>query len=306
MYLFSRFCCIVRFHLGGFMSKAFFLKLTLFSVLSLNFLSTVRASDIVVTRDEKYIYYKSSWSQMTKNQQIEVVDASIDILKDELSILFPSAAEGLKKTFNKNFDLNKLDDLVLKAQNSVKVDSQMGIKSLLPSGLMILVGGAGSAAVGPKGGFSGYIGLVLVPVKVTRVNIEKQTSVTYATLDWQLVAIPNAKLGAGVGAGGSVIVGASLIFGNLASAKDFMGYNLALSGKAQFASGVEGYLSIVHNQFSKKNFILASLEYHLGVEAQASVNGNFGYILPLKTVVSKLLGDVSVEGETKVLLKDKN
>jgi len=285
------------------MKKNILMKFMLFGILTLNAFVSAKASDVIVTRDDKYIYYKSSWSQMTKDQQTQIIDESVEILKDELSILFPEAAQDVKKTFKTNINVEKLNELTGLAQKSVNVNSQDGLKALLPSGLMFLFGGSGGAALGLKGGFSGYLGLVLVPIKVTRVNIEKQTSITYASMSWRLVAIPNAKVGAGVGAGAGFIVGASLIFGNLSHATDFMGYNLALSGKAQLGVGLEAYLSLVHNQFSKNNFILASLEYHVGVEAQASVNGNFGYILPLKTVVSKLLGDVSTEGETKVLLK---
>jgi hypothetical protein len=260
------------------------MKLSLMSMLCLvvtAFASVAQAANITkVENDGRYIYYRTSWTHLSQADQVNIINASVELLKNEIATV-SAQTTGLKTLSNTLLSENVLGKLVAQTQQSVTILDNEAVRELLPAGLLVYAGGSGGA--GFLGNVKGAadLGLVVVPTEVTRVDTTDGASQTYFELDWNFVAIPHLYAGFGVGAGASASVGVGLIWGNLNKAADFGGVVAALAANAQFIAGADVGASTVHNFSSGQSFALGTVEFDFGPEASASADGEIGYVKSL-------------------------
>ncbi|MGE0615052.1 MAG: hypothetical protein AB7P04_05400 [Bacteriovoracia bacterium] len=251
---------------------------------------TERTVPSTVTRDKRFIYYRTAWKDMRGSAKKAAVKSSISMLQDTLQILL---GINTRSSGAQVFTDDLLDQVIKDARDNTEVAEGMGItvRDLIPSGFFVFgnVSISGKWVLGAGG--SADLMLVAVPVEVVRVSIQDPQQVYhYVELDWALAAIP--QLHAGAGAGGQVgfEFGAGLIWGALHHAKDFAGPLGALSATAKFGIGLELMAGVVRNMGLKRNFPFLSLAIDTGVAAEIAVNANGGVVLPLDKLSSLVLG----------------
>src|SRR5258708_7406606 len=92
-----------------------------------------------VERIGTHIYYRTSWAQLSQNDQRMVIDQSVELLKNELSDHL-SHVTGLKKLSSAMLSDKVLDDLATEAQKSVQYADTHSLRGLLPSALLLYGG----------------------------------------------------------------------------------------------------------------------------------------------------------------------
>ena len=256
-----------------------------------------------VEHDGRYIYYRSSWVELSKADQVEVVDDSVNKLKNEISSTL-SQTTGLKTLSNSIIDSGSLDKLTQEAQQSVTTIDSYNYRNLLPKALLLYGGISGGAGFIGQLKLSGDLGIVVLPSKVTRVDVENNTSTTYFELAWNLVVVPHVYAGVGVGAGATASVGVGLIFGEMDKPEDFGGTVLSASGAAMFVGGVDFEGSVVYNHSAGKVFGLAIAEMDFGAEASAGLDGEAGEIMSVADYVKFFSSGQSTSGTSDIALKN--
>jgi hypothetical protein len=256
--------------------------LQLLSLASLLLASPFARADIQpeVDHDGRFIYYRTSWVHLSKEEQVEIIDASVELLKNEIQTV-GTKTRGIKTLSNTILSMQVLDKLAAQAQQSINIIDQHNMRELLPAGLFIYAGGSLGAGfvLDVKG--SSDVGLVIVPTEVTRVDTQTGESSTYFNLDWNFVLVPHVFVGAGVAAGGSASVGVGMIWGNLNRATDFGGWVGTASANVKLIGGGDFSVSAVRDTTNKKTYAVGTVEFDWGPEASASLDGEAGRIFPL-------------------------
>jgi hypothetical protein len=238
------------------------------------------APPVKVERIGTHIYYRSSWTRLSQDDQKTIVEQSVQLLKNELSQKVRNV-RGLKTLTNEMLSDKILDGITAEAQKSVQYADTHSLRGLLPSALLLYGGVNTGAGAGLHGGLSGDLGIVIFPEKVTDVDTENGTSRTYIKIDHAMVIVPHLHLGFGAGAGVTWSAGAALIFGNMTSASDFHGAIFSASGDIKMAFGADVQASAVHNLSTHQDFFVLTGEFDWGPEANASIDGEGGYIWSL-------------------------
>ena len=241
-----------------------------------------------VHHDRQYIYFQTNWAHMTRDQQAEVVQSAAQDALDAVSMW----RKGESFPIDHSKDLipeSLMDKLTDRAQDHVNTDTP-GWRQLLPAGFIVLVGGSGGAGALVHLGVAMDIGVVFVPVMVTRVNTTNGKISHYFDVSPSVVLFPHARAGVGIGAGGSFSFGAGLIWGNLNDAKEFSGSILSGSGSVKLGMGLEIKGSWIHNFKMNKNFAMATVEAQGGIEADANASGDVGAVIQLNKALSLFTG----------------
>jgi hypothetical protein len=241
------------------------------------------APQVKVERVGAFIYYRTSFSQFSKEDQRTVIDVSVEEMKNELSQNF-GKVPGLRTLSGAMLSDEALDAIKEQADRSVRRADVNSLRGLLPTALLFYGGVNGGVGIGASSGFSGDLGLVIFPEKVTEVDTKTGTSRSYIKIDFAWVVVPHLHFGVGVGGGTSLVVGAAVIFGGMTQASDFHGMKLSLSGDIQFIGGADASVSVVHNLSTSQNFLVAAGEFDWGPEAGASFDVETGYVYSLTEV----------------------
>lgn len=233
-----------------------------------------------VEHDGRYIYYRTALSHMSEKEQVEIIDASVVLLKNEIQTV-SSKVTGLKTLSNTLLSGAALDKLTAMAQQSISILDNHQMAELIPAGLFIYGGGSLGAgfALDVKG--STDVGLVVVPQKVVRVDTQTGDSIEYFNLDWNFVAIPHVYFGLGVGGGVSSSVGVGLIWGNLNRATDFGGWVGTGSANMRLLAGADMSVAAIRDTKNGRTYALGTIEFDWGAEASASIDAEGGRIFPL-------------------------
>jgi hypothetical protein len=243
----------------------------------------ISAPSVKVERSGTHIYYRTSWTQLSQDDQKTIIDQSIVLLKNELKENL-NGVTGLRTLSSQMLSDKALDLLTSEAQKSVQFADTHSLRGLLPSGLLLYGGVNGGVGVGVNGGFSGDLGEVIFPEKVVEVDTETWASKEYIKIDHAMVVVPHIHIGLGAGGGVSYSAGAALIFGNMTTASDFHGAIISGSADIKLAFGGDAQVSAVHNISTSQNFFLVTGEFDWGIEAKASVDGEGGYIYSLDEI----------------------
>jgi hypothetical protein len=285
-------------------STKLFSKLAMSALIGTTALSSLPSfAATTVSHDGEFIYYSTPWADLSQGEQREAISLSLDYLKGQIGYLV-KGTDDPKKMDLPTPSADVLDKLTQAAQKLVTVEAPGTLRYALPVGLLVYGGGSFTAALAAKVGISADIGLVIIPIKVLRVNTVTQQVSSYYDIDTSPVVVPHAHVGVGLGAGATGSVGAGLIFGKPTKASDVTGYMLSGSVSTQFIGGVDFQGTFLHNQFNGNSYFIVSGEWDWGAEAQASLDGQGGYMQPLSNVIDFLAGKKSGDTGPTVLVPE--
>jgi hypothetical protein len=287
-----------------------FLTLALVAVLATATVSApARAADgdtVQYSRDARYLYAKTAipLTMALSAEQGKALHEAADRMKDELLALQSiNPRTGLRGRIDRGVVASaeefsrSLDSLVSYAQQYYPVIAQEGlhVTSAIPTGLVVFTGFELTGGFIASGGGSVMLGIVLVPMHVTRIEIDTNKQDEYVTFDSNLIVWPSANVGVGVGGGTNLRGGMGLIWGQLASAKEFAGLVLGGSASADLGVGTNFKAQILKNWNKKgavSNFFLTA-GAEIGPSAKLEGHGNISYLIDAETYLKK--GQAGIE-----------
>jgi hypothetical protein len=278
---------------------------------------TSSAKTEVVTKGE-FIYYKTPFSEFRTDEQKKVVKRSLEVLLSHLKQNFKKITkdDSLSSKTLKNIPIAeaKIDDIAdtLEKFANRGEDFQSITSGARPTGYMIVLGGKmGMKVGGPSGGLSGLIAIVLLPVKIHKVDVLTQEVDTYYMMKPKVVMIPAVGIGASGGAGagaakpasGTFRIGAGLIWGKLESADDFVGIAAGLSGSYMLSKvkklpgGINVKAAVLKGKKAMNPFMIVS--YEAGMASTAEMHFNAMPIFPAETLTNGLITGIDMSFEDR-------
>lgn len=250
---------------------------------------------------------------MTSSERQVLVSRSIDIVLNAIVTglhnagLDAAEADKLRKVEFANLSIDDVAKAAFEYANSDKFVG-MGARNLIPSALWVQVGGGFDLAWGLGAGASGGIGVVFLPVKITRLDVMTQEVVEYYRVEYGLIGIGAGNVGTGAGAGAKFRTGLGLVWGPLESPNDFKGMALAISGDATLGPVGLNIKGGALKQWGRTLFLnnrinpFVLLQYQGGIAADANIRGNIMPIInlsgPLANMMKTALGEEPADTAT--------
>lgn len=276
-------------------------------------------------QDSRYIYQTTPYSEsLSSHPQTEMIlSTSLKVFQNYLLKLIDAGVipkeqgsfEDLKKLSRSEKDISvaikTIDDWTTAARRQAPY--LFSGTDLLPDAFLVFGGGKFSANFGIGGGASLMLGLVVLPVQVTK--IDKMTSKvveTYVSARVALVGWASPELGTGVGGGARGRLGVGMLWNfnhEFNSPEQFVGFGLGVSKSLVLGpAGINVKAGTINNvdMSGWVDFVYATAAWEFGVAATAEVHMNGTVIMPMAKIMEIInaSGQQYVERQTRELEKE--
>ena len=276
-----------------------FASLISFSALAADDAKLAKANDRdTFYQDTNYIYQVSPYKHVLADEKATaaLLSKSAGVFKNFLQRMVE--AQVIPKEVLTVEDLNKLTQSeeqldVLARYLNQWVDTQkkrnpydFNMIDALPDAVMIFGGAKGSVGKGVSGAGSLSVGLVIMPVKITRIDKVTQETVSYYSAKVAVVGMPNVDGGVGVGGGANFRAGLGFLWATnnqIVDPSQFVGGGMGLSTTiVPMGKGINLKINgmAYDNVRPMIDFIFASASFEFGVVSAVEGHLNFSAFIP--------------------------
>lgn len=260
---------------------------------------TIKANDRdTFYQDTNYIYQVSPYKHVLGDEKATaaLLSKSVAVFRNFLERMV--AVKAIPQEILTVEDLNKMTQSeeqidVLARYLNQWVDTQkkrnpynFDLVDALPDALMVFGGAKGSVGKGVSGAGSLSVGLVIMPVKVTRIDKVSQNIDTYYSAKIAVVGMPNVDGGVGVGGGANFRAGIGLLWATnnqIVDPTQFVGGGMGISTTVvPMGHGINLKINgmAYDNERPMIDFIFASASYEFGVTSAVEAHLNFAGFIP--------------------------
>ena len=252
----------------------------------------------IVRKTSNAIVYETPWNELLYAEKVEALHEAMEYVSEKLQVVFPESNTAAHMIDLMKDHEHEVDAILEDANNWIENanDGTRGfrLQSLLPTGIIVTVGGSFTANLKIGGGGSMAMGFVFVPKKIERFHIQQnRVTTSYYQMDWAIIGLPSANLGVGIGGGAKLRVGAGFIWGELSDASSLTGAVAGLSGNLNlgFGNNIKALLVKRSVKSPWPENIMVIPAWEMGPSAEASIHGNVGPILPMGGLFRLLTGN---------------
>lgn len=250
-----------------------------------------------IVRKGNYVYLKTPYAYVHDKKKVTMIKQSMKILAAKLQQIVPeteykpAVLEQISQSYqaiDQSIDQLFYHTLVIDKEGFRSVD-------LLPTAILVYVGGVFSKNTAVGGGGSASLGIVMQPFLVQRIDIVTKEEITYHEFHSAWIGWPNVNLGVGVGGGGRLRAGFGIIWGDLEHPRDFVGPVLAVSKSAVFNVGFNIKVGALHqwgtSAWFQNPFVIVGFES--GLTATAEIHANLSYVIDAQVMMGALGFDMN-------------
>lgn len=275
------------------------------------FIASPVSAQTAITRDGRYVYFRTPFSDLSAYARTAAVKESMQATIEALEESIPNKDGELKKKgalavlTALKASYNRMDDLLLSLNEYLRAGKKLNIldRKGRPSAFMLHMGGKGEVPVLSrfvKTGGSASFGIVIVPVKVERVDMITKIVDRYFEFDTNWIIWPNFDLSASTDPGiiPKFRMGFGLIWGELEKAKDFVGaaFGLSVSTKGYGPVGANIKTGFLLSPKPKNFFVAAHLEFGAKITTGPAIDGhvNAAAILDANKLLGSFIPEASI------------
>ncbi len=257
--------------------------------------STARGSSTTITRDGRYIYYRTPWADLADAQKRAVWRESLEVLRGELVGALPDRLESAAALRDFQTRFPTFDPLLAELESLNDTDRSRARlpRDLVPTAILCQIGGKGSLNVGYGAGAGGGLGAIVVPSYVEKVD-PLTGRVVDKGLEYRVgfYSLVDASAGIGGGGGARAFGGCGLVWGRLDKPEEFRGVAAGLSGTAALPVGGLNLKLMALNRLGSEAWVdnvFVMAHYMAGAVAEASIHGTVKLIMNPGTILSSLM-----------------
>ena len=265
----------------------------------LGFFSTLSEAKTLVYRNGPYVYFKTPYKELLQSERQEILNRASRVVLKKLEVTVPQISpndEITEETLERLELLGQNMDLFIKKlepYTSLEPLHGTSLRGAAPTAFYLFLGGKFVADLKVGGGGAVGLGIMLLPVKVTRIDMISRKAETYYSVENSWIIFGNGQAGAGVGGGPTARVGVGLVWGPADRVEDLYGVTLSASGLVVLGPKGLNLKGGVLKQWGRSRmnpFISVAMEF--GPAAAANIHMNFGGIIRANDVLDGLFGDV--------------